>query len=128
MNLDQLIFSEMKLQKALYVIILSIQLICMVKQRFATMMHVFASINFNDTIEKIKHIKSENKKKRLKKDQKRPTYFSRERSPTDYETNDTNFTIYDVYQPNTNQQELPHVRINTVPTARFSPRTLSSRT
>ena len=88
----------------------------MFKQRFATMMHVFASINFNDTIEKIKHIKSENKKKRLKKDQKRPTYFSRERSPTDYETNDTNFTIY----------ELPHVQINTVPTARYSPRTLSS--
>ena len=54
-------------RKALYIIILSIQMVCMFMQRFATMMHVFASISFNDTVEKIKHIQSENKIKRLKK-------------------------------------------------------------
>ena len=36
------------------------------------MMHVFASVNYNDTIEKIKHIKSENKKKLSKKDLDKP--------------------------------------------------------
>ena len=87
----------------------------MFKQRFATMMHVFASINFNDTIEKIKNIKSENKKKRTKKDQ------PAERSQNDFET-DVN-SEYDVFQTIQNHKELPHVRINTVPTAEYSPET-----
>ena len=99
---------------------------CMFKQRFATMMHVFASINFNDTMEKIKHIKSENKKKRSKKDQRWPEAILTERSQTDFE-NDVNFIVYDVFQTIENHKELPHVRINTVPTAEYSPETNLNR-
>ena len=40
----------------------------MLKQRMATMLHVLASINFHDTLEKVKNINSENKAK-LKKDE-----------------------------------------------------------
>ena len=96
----------------------------MFKQRFATMMHVFASINFNDTFEKIKHIKSENKKKRLKKDQTWPETITTERSQTE---NDTNFLEYDVFHTIKNHKELPHVRINTVPTAEYSPEANQNR-
>ena len=90
----------------------------MFKQRFATMMHVFASVNYNDTIEKIKHIKSENKKKLSKKDQRLPRVISREESQTDYETD---LVVYDVFNTNIKHKELPHVRINTIPTAQYSP-------
>ena len=98
--------------------ILSIQLVCMFKQRFATMMHVFASVNYNDTIEKIKHIKSENKKKRSKKDQRWSTAITREQTQT---SGDTDFVVYEVSNANKKHKELPHVRINTVPTAQYSP-------
>ena len=108
---------EMKLLKALYILILSVQLVCMLKQRFATMMHVFASVNYKDIIEKIKQIKSENKKKRPKEDQKRPIDFSRDRTQTDVAANESTCIGSDVFGPHAKHKKLPIVRINTVPTA-----------
>ena len=95
----------------------------MFKQRFATMMHVFASINFNDTLGKIKHIKNENKKKRSKRDQKWPN-FSENVPPDGAEEqyNSIEHATSDVFRTRKNQNDLPAmVRINDIPTATYSP-------
>ena len=103
-------------------IILSIQLVCMFKQRFATMMHLFASINFNDTVEQIKFIKSENKKNRSQRDQRWPAVSATEPSQLD-EENDTDFVVSDVFNSLKNHKDLPHVRFNSISSAKYSPET-----
>ena len=76
----------------------------MFKQRFATMMHVFASINFNDTLGKIKHIKNENKKKRSRRDQKWPI-FSENFPPDGAEEQYNNITHATSVKKNTSEKK-----------------------
>ena len=96
----------------------------MFKQRFATMMHVFASINFNDTLGKIKHIKNENKKKRSKRDRKLPNFannFPPDGAEQQY--NSIEHETSDIFRTRKNQNDLPAmVRINDIPTAKYSPK------
>ena len=98
----------------------------MLKQRFATMMHVFASVNFNDTIGKIKHIKSENKAKILAKDRK-STGANCRHSGTDNTAETPNGIENGIIATDKKQTELPIVRIKTFPTAKYSPKTLPKR-
>ena len=95
----------------------------MFKQRFVTMMHVFASVNYNDTFEEIKHIKSENKKKRSKKDQKWSTPLTQR--PFQENKHKLVMISISLYTMSLMQikkhEEQPHVRIYTVPTAQYSP-------
>ena len=114
-----------KLQKGLYMIILSIQLVCMFKQRLATMMHLFASINFNDTVEQINYIKSENKKKISKRDRRWPAFSATEQSQQNNRDNekDTDFVASDVFHSIKDHKDLPNVRFNSIPTAKYSPET-----
>ena len=96
----------------------------MFKQRLATMVHVFASVNFNVTLGKIKHIKNENKKKRSKRDRKLPNFannFPPDGAEQQY--NSIEHDTSDIFRTRKNQNNLPAmVRINDIPTAKYSPK------